>query len=221
MPRLGSLLFQCRAYGEPVQKPKLGFSSLGLYTIGDVAGADPQFLSAKLGSVGLHFHSLAQGEDPRPVVGRRASKSIGSEHTLEKDVRAKADIRLHLRQSADTIARRLRKKGYVAFGVGIKLKTAGFQIVTRQHRLGEPTDVADKLYSVGIDLLDRVDHPGPFRLVGMAAYDLRESGDMVQRDLFGTVARQRCLEVAIDQLMERFGCGCRPSCQQTHHVAGR
>ena len=39
----------------------------------------------------------------------------------------------------------------------------------------------------------------------MAAYDLREGGDLVQRDLFGTVARQRCLEVAIDQLMDRFG----------------
>ena len=170
-----------------------------------MARADPHFLSAKLGSVGLHFHSLAHGEDPRRVVGRRASKSIGSEHTLEKDVRAKADIKLHLRQAADTIARRLRKKGYVAFGVGIKLKTAGFQIVTRQHRLREPTDVADRLYSMGIDLLDRVDHPGPFRLVGMAAYDLRGTVDVLQRDFFGALARQRCLEVAIDQLMERFG----------------
>ena len=186
-------------------KTQVRLHHLGLHTIGDVARADPQFLSAKLGSVGPHFHSLAQGEDPRPVVGRRASRSIGSEQTLEKDVRTKGEIRVHLRQSAETIARRLRKKSYVANGVGIKLKTVGFQNVTRQHRLGEPTDVADVLYSVGIDLLDRIDHPGPFRLVGMAAYDLRESGDLVQRDLFGTVARQRCLEVAIDQLMDRFG----------------
>jgi DNA polymerase-4 len=178
---------------------------LGLYTIGDVARADAQFLYAKLGSVGLHFHNLAQAEDPRRVIGRRASKSIGSEQTLEKDVRAKADIRLHLRRSADTIARRLRKKGYVAFGIGIKLKTADFQIVTRQHRLSAPTDVAERLYSVGIDLLDRVHHPGPFRLVGMSAYDLTGIVDLVQRDLFSAPARQRCLEVAIDQLVELFG----------------
>ena len=186
-------------------KTQARLHSLHLYTIGDVAGADPQFLSAELGNVGLHFHNLAQGEDPRPVLGRRTSKSIGSEHTLEKDLRAKADIRLHLREASDTIARRLRKKGQVAFGVGIKLKTANFQIVTRQYRLSEPTDVADKLYSVGIDLLDRVDHAGPFRLVGMTAYDLTGAMDITQRDLFGTVARQRNLEVAIDQLMERFG----------------
>jgi DNA polymerase IV len=178
---------------------------LGLHTIGDVANADPQFLSAMLGSAGVHFHTLAQAEDPRPVIGRRASKSIGSEHTLDKDVREKADIEFHLRRSADTVGRRLRKKSYVAFGVAVKLKTADFQIVTRQHRLSEPTDVAERLYSAGVDLLNHVDHPGPFRLVGMAAYDLVGIDDAMQLDLFGTLARQRRLEVAIDELVERFG----------------
>jgi len=178
---------------------------LGLHTIGDVADADPQFLSAKLGSAGLHFHTLAQAEDPRPVTGRRASKSIGSEHTLNKDVHEKADIKFHLRRSADTIGRRLRKRSYVAFGVGIKLKTADFQILTRQHRLGEPTDVAESLYSIGVDLLNHIDHPGPFRLVGMVAYDLVGTDDLVQLKLFSTLARRRRLEVAIDELAERFG----------------
>jgi DNA polymerase-4 len=179
--------------------------NLGLHTIGDVADADPQSLSAMLGRVGLHFHTLAQAEDPRPVVGRRTSKSIGSEHTLDKDVREKVDIEFHLRRSADAIGRRLRKKSYVAFGVGVKLKTTNFQLVTRQYRLSEPTDVAERLYSVGVDLLNRIDHPGPFRLVGMVAYDLVGIDDLVQLDLFRTLTRQRQLEVAIDGLAERFG----------------
>jgi DNA polymerase-4 len=120
-------------------------------------------------------------------------------------VHKKANIKFHLRRSADAIGRRLRKKSYVAFGVGVKLKTADFQIVTRQHRLSEPTDVAERLYSVGVDLLDHVDHPGPFRLVGMVAYDLVGIDDLVQLDLFSTRPRQRRLEVAIDELAERFG----------------
>ena len=178
---------------------------LGLHTIGDVANADAKLLSTKLGSAGLHFHTLAQAEDPRPVIGRRASKSVGSEHTLDEDVCDKADIKLHLRRSADTIGRRLRKKNYAAFGVGVKLKTADFQIVTRQHRLSEPTDVAERLYSVGVALLNHVDHPGPFRLVGLVAYDLVDINNLVQLDLFSAFARQRQLEVAIDGLAERFG----------------
>ena len=186
-------------------KTQVRLHQIGMHTIADVAEADVQFLSAKLGRAGLHFHALAHAEDPRPVIGRRASKSIGSEHTLDEDVHEKADIKFHLRRSADTIGRRLRKKNYAAFGVGIKLKTADFQMVTRQHRLGEPTDVAERLYSIGIALLNHVDHPGPFRLVGLVAYDLVDIDNLTQLDLFSAFARQRQLEVAIDGLAERFG----------------
>jgi len=186
-------------------KTQARLHQLGLHTIGDVAHADPRFLSTKLGSTGVHFHTLAHAEDPRAVIGRRASKSIGSEHTLDEDVREKADIKFHLRRSADTIGRRLRKKNYVAFGVGIKLKTTEFQILTRQHRLSEPTDVAERLYSVGVDLLNHIHHHGPFRLIGLVAYDLVDIDDVVQLDLFSTLARQRKLEVAIDGLADRFG----------------
>jgi DNA polymerase IV len=186
-------------------KTQARLHQLGMHTIADVADADVQFLSAKLGGAGLHFHTLAQAEDPRPVIGRRASKSVGSEHTLDENVREKADIKFLLRRSADTIGRRLRKRNYVAFGVGIKLKTAGFHLVTRQHRLSEPTDVAERLYSVGVALLNHVEHPGPFRLVGLVAYDLVDINDLLQLDLLSAFARQRQLEIAIDGLAERFG----------------
>jgi DNA polymerase-4 len=186
-------------------KTQVRLHHLGLRTIGDVANADPAFLSAKLGSAGLHFLALALADDPRQVSGRRSSKSIGSEHTLDKDVREKAEIKRHLRRSADAIGRRLRQKSYVAFGVGVKLKTTDFQILTRQRRLSEPTDVTERLYSVGVDLLNEFNHPGPFRLVGMVAYDLVGLNDRVQLELFGTSARQRRLEVAIDELAERYG----------------
>ena len=186
-------------------KTQARLHQIGLHTIGEVANADPEFLCAKLGSAGLHFRALAQAEDTRPVIGQRASKSIGSEHTLDKDVYEKAKIKLHLRRSAEAIGRRLRQKRYVAVGVGVKLKTTDFQILTRQRRLNEPTDVTERLYSVGVDLLNAFDHPGPFRLIGMVAYDLVGIDDLVQPGLFSTSARQRRLEVAIDELAERFG----------------
>ena len=178
---------------------------LGLRTIGSVAEADPQFLSAKLGTAGLHFFTLAHAEDPRPVLGSRMSKSIGSENTLDRDVSEKADIKFHMRRSADVIGRRLRKKNYLAFGVALKLKTASFQLISRRHRLSEPTDIAERLYSVAVDLLEHIDHSGPFRLIGLVAYDLVGSDDVAQPDLFNTRGRRRQLEVAIDRLAERFG----------------
>jgi DNA polymerase-4 len=176
-----------------------------LLTIGSVAEADPKFLSTKLGSAGLHFYTLAHAEDPRPVLGSRRSKSIGSENTLDRDLSDKADIKFHMRRSADVIGRRLRKKNYLAFGLGLKLKTANFQLISRRHRLNEPTDVAERLYSSAVDLLEHVDHRGPFRLVGLVAYDLVGSNDHAQPGLFNTLGRRRQLEVAIDHLAARFG----------------
>jgi DNA polymerase IV len=85
------------------------------------------------------------------------------------------------------------------------LKTTEFQILTRQRRLREATDVAERLYSVGIDLLDEFNHPGQFRLVGLVGHDLLGPNDRVQLELFSTPSRQRRLEVAIDELAARFG----------------
>ena len=193
-----------RLWGAGV-KTESRLLALGLRTIGDVAASDPKWLSAKLGKAGLHFNMLARAQDPRPVVGGRASKSIGSEQTLETDVSDKETIKLYLRRAADTIGRRLRKKNYVASGVGVKLKTAAFKSLTRQQRLSEPTDVAEHLYTVGVELLDQFGHRGPFRLIGMVAYDLSGAGESMPSDLFGTFTRRRKLEVALDQLAERFG----------------
>lgn len=187
------------------QKTEPRLLALGLRTIGDVAEADPRLLVDKLGKLGLHFHTLAQAKDPRRVDSHRKSKSIGSEATLSRDVRDKEEIKLHLRRSADKVARRLRAKCFVASGVGVKLKTADFKSLTRQHHLSEPTDVAEQLYRVGVDLLDAFTHRGPFRLVGMTAYDLMQAGAATQGGLFDTFGRRRQLEVALDTLAARFG----------------
>ncbi len=186
-------------------KTQARLQDLGLLTIGDVANADPKFLLGKLGKAGLHFHALAHAVDPRAVAGSRAGKSIGSEHTLDTDISDVAEIKRHLRRSAETIGKRLRKKSWLAFGVSVKLKTASFQILSRQRRLNEPTDVAETIYAIGVELLKAFDNPGPFRLVGMAAYDLVNFKDKTQLDLFSGSARQRQLEAAIDDLTERYG----------------
>jgi DNA polymerase-4 len=181
---------------------------LGLKVIGDVAAADPRWLERELGRAGLHFYSLANAEDRREVEGDRASKSVGSEVTLDKDIRIGDEMKRHLRRSADEIGARLRKKRILAFGVRVKLKTADFQILTRQHRLARATDVADELYSIAVGLLPEFTHEGPFRLVGMAAYELAEAEEKAQADLFAAGGeRRRKLEVAVDALTQRFGAG--------------
>jgi len=57
-------------------------------------------------------------------------------------------------------------------------------------------------------LLDEIGQRGPFRLVGLAAYDLRPAvTPESQLALLATGNRERRLETAIDALVDRFGRG--------------
>lgn len=176
----------------------------GYQTIGDIAAADPAELRNQLGSAGSHFYELAHGRDPRRVEGSRRSRSMGSERTLNEDVVAREDIARHLQRSADRIARRLRRKDLLAGGVRVRLKTTAFKLISRQCTLAAPSDVAQELYEAGISLLDRFDEPGPFRLVGLTAFDLVRENTAAQRDLFSN-EKERRLEATLDELSERFG----------------
>ena len=186
------------------KKTQARLTAMGLQTIGDVANADPAFLVERLGNAGYHFYALSHAEDPRKVARRHVPKSIGSEQTLMSDIPIGAALRRHLQRSADRIASRLKKKNLIARGVRVKLKTAQFQILTRQRSLDPATDVAEILLKSSIELLEAFDHAGLFRLVGMAAFDLLPGSASQQLDLFSSNAKRRRLESAIDALNERY-----------------
>jgi len=177
----------------------------GYQTIGQIAAADPAALERELGGLGRRFYSLAHGEDARDVAASQRAHSIGSDRTLARDVHRRADIVLHLHRAADEVGRRLRHRGCLAGGVRVKLKTADFRLMSRQRRLLRPTDVAALLHERAVALLDEFDDAGPFRLVGLAAYDLVRCTEAAQLDIFADGARQRRLETAIDAVSARFG----------------
>ena len=182
--------------------PKL--QALGFETIGDIASADVRFLAGHLGSAGSHFHELAHARDPRRVLRGHASRSIGSDRTLGRDISSREAIEVHLRRAADRIARRVRGKNFVAGGVRIRLKSNQFEMFTRQRQLKKPADTADAFFALSQQLLGEFDHPGPFRLVGMAVFDLNWRDEPQQLDFFEDSV-QRDLETTIDDLIERFG----------------
>ena len=189
-------------------KTQQRLSALGLDTIGDVAAADPRWLESRLGKAGNHFHRLAHARDPRPVLTSRMARSIGSERTLTVDVSSTTEIAFLLRRAADAVGRRLRRHGYVARGVRVKLKRSDFTLLTRQRRLAEPTDLSEDIYRSAIALLPEFGDPGPFRLVGIAAYKLERQSVAQQLDLpMGEGSRNRRLDAVLDQLDKRFGPG--------------
>ena len=194
--------------------------ALGYHTIGDIAGADPALLAHQLGSAGAHFHELAHARDPRRVDHRRRAASVGSDRTLSHDVSARHDIEMHLRRAADRVARRVRAKNHVSRGIRVRLKTHRFELLTRQCRLPRPGDTSAEYFAAARNLLDEFDHPGPFRLVGLAAYDLEWRRYPRQLDLFEDGAARR-LETTIDGLIDRFGAGVVQRACDIHKAPGK
>jgi DNA polymerase-4 len=179
----------------------------GFRTIGDMAAADPRKLERALGKLGARFFALARGEDFRQVEGARRARSLSCERTLNADVSARHEIEAHLRAAADTVARRLRRRGLRAGGVRVKLKRTDFQILTRQRTLHPPSDVAAEFFATARTLLDEIVAQGPFRLVGLGAYEIATASADEQLGLAIDSQRLRALETALDSVVERFGAG--------------
>lgn len=122
-------------------------ATLVIATVGDLAIAD-------LGTQQEHFGRsysewLAQAphrRDQRPVVVSSAPKSISRERTFERDLHPRHDrptLSTVFSELCAQVSDDLRRKGYVGRTVGIKLRYADFNTVTRDLTL--PTATANAL----------------------------------------------------------------------------
>jgi DNA polymerase-4 len=189
-------------------------AGLGLCTIGDVAAADPERLGRELGALGEHIHALSLGLDDRPVVSDHGRRSVGSERTLERDIRGRGPVEKQLRAACERVACDLRAAELVARAVRVKVKYATFQLATRDGQLPTPADDSAALYEAARRLLERLDLEAPIRLVGAAAFELSPRGAPQQGDLFLQPVRDKHhrLESTLDAIREKFGDKIRRAC---------
>jgi DNA polymerase-4 len=150
---------------------------LNIHTIGELAAAPTELLVAHFGrSTGAWLAQVAQGIDERPVVTWSEPKSISRETTFERDLHAKHD-RARLSEIFTNLCMRLaddlQRKGYASRTIGIKLKFADFQVVTRDLTL--PDDVIDgqQIRLAATECLKRVPLEQRIRLLGVRAGSLR------------------------------------------------
>jgi len=121
------------------------------------------------------LHTAAHGEDDRPFSTDSGSKSISRETTFERDLHARQDreqltpifTQLCTRLSAD-----LKRKGYVARTIGIKLRYTDFRRISRDLTLPEPTDDPAVIRRAAGECLRRADLAHKFRLLGVKASGL-------------------------------------------------
>jgi DNA polymerase-4 len=175
----------------------------GFQRIGDLQRAGDAELSRRYGAEGRRLARLALGMDDRAVSADRECKSISAETTFERDLAEFRALELHLWHLCERVSARLKSSSLAGSTVTLKLKTAAFRIRTRAQSLTQPTQLAERIFATGRDLLIAETDGTMFRLIGIGVSVLC---DAAHADASDWIERRSALaERAMDRLRTRFG----------------
>ncbi len=170
---------------------------------------DEQSLIRRYGQFGLHLSRLARGIDNRIITPSRQAKSISSETTFEQDTTEQTFLEKTLWKLSEKVARRCKEKNLAGTTIVLKLKTSNFKSLTRNHKLVDPSQLADSLYSYGVELFRKEisQHPNrAYRLIGIGYAGLTADTQADPFDLGDPdKAKRRDAEHAMDQVRDKFG----------------
>lgn len=183
---------------------------LGIRNVGQLQGIPLRLLEKEFGAMGRHLHSAAHGQDETPVPlydGKREYKQMSEETTLARDTRDVDLLALVLLRLCDDLAHRLRREGYLARTVTLKIKLEDFESSSRSATLSYATDTEYQLYLAAEKLLRGYKFGARrVRLIGVAASNLVAEHAPEQLSLFGdNRLRYRQLSRARDTIIGRFG----------------
>lgn len=201
----GELLFV-----GPATKRKL--YDYGIYTIGQLAEADPSILSHRLGKVAYILHVFANGEDQTPVSMENTSapiKSIGNSTTTPRDLVNESDVAIIIYLLAESVAARLRENHFKGDVVEISVRDKDLYSFIRQHKISMPTNITSEIAAAAMKLFrENYKWKKPIRSMGVRVSDLVLEDCPVQLDLFISQEqreKQHRVDVAVDTIRRRFG----------------
>ena len=170
----------CRKINGIGPRSSATLEELGIRSIGELAHAPVEMLVEQFGNhYGYWLSEVAQGHDQRPVVAKREPKSISRETTFERDLDPKRDretLSRILLDLCEKLSGDLKRKGYRGKTIGMKLRYADFQTVTRDTTLDSPIDDAESIRAAVRSCLKRVPLDGRLRLLGVRVGALVSAG---------------------------------------------
>jgi len=179
---------------------------LGVRTIGQLAALPVAQLQAEFGLLGAELQRRAQGLDDSPVSPGGEPKSIGQEHTFGQDTADVPTVERRLLALSDQVAAELRRTGYQARTITLKLRYEGYTTLTRATTLPTPTDLEKTIFETALALL-RQEWRGQrkVRLIGVRGSNLMRQASY-QLGLFAVGdERQSRLSRAVDEIRARYG----------------
>ena len=172
-------------------------------TIGDLQRVDRSALVRRFGRHGASLVDRAMGRDADPVDDPDAAKSVSHEMTFDEDTSDPEVLERTLLAMSEGVSGRLRHSGIKAGTVTVKIRDSGFNTITRQKGLPEPSDMTEPIWQAALALARPEMRGKRIRLLGVAASGF---GVKEQLGLFeaGEAKKRRVVEAA-DEIRERFG----------------
>jgi DNA polymerase-4 len=180
----------------------------GITHIGQLQTREENDLLLRYGSIGRRLARFARGIDDREVDPDGPAKSISAETTFNEDIADFARLDRILWPLCEKVSYRLKRAELAGGTVTLKLKTDGFQILTRNRKLADPTQLAEAIYRAAKPLLQREANGRYFRLIGVGTGDLVDEAVADPPDLADPDAqRRKAVEQTIDKLRDKLGRG--------------
>ena len=190
------------------EKTAVRMQALGYATVGDLARGPADLVVGQLGAVGDWLRRCARGEDDlrvTPPDEAPDAKSIGHEHTLERDVYERLQLEAILYYLAEKTGRRARKAQMAGRRVVLKLRDRTFHTITHGRVLPHPVDADADLFRIGRDLLEETRFwERGVRLLGISLQMLVTTGGARQMALDFAARPSRAVPV-VDLIKSKYG----------------
>lgn len=188
-------------------KTSLLLKEFGVLLASDILKFPQSFWIKRLGKCGAGIYEKALGIDNSPVVPFSEPKSCSAEDTFSVDTDSLPELEKWLLHQAQSVGRELRRDGYRARTITIKVKFQDFRLITRSRSLGEPTDCTNVIFKTAAELLRELKLQTKVRLIGVGVSNMTRGLQQTRLFSDGTTARQEKLDEAMDAIDRRFGKG--------------
>lgn len=151
----------------PVTAKKM--HTLGIYNGRTLKACSLEMLTRQFGKAGQVYYDFARGIDLRPVTVERIRKSVGCEHTLEKDISLRSSVIIELYHVATELVERIKAKQFNGNTLTLKIKYHDFVQQTRSFSSRRPLTTLKEILPLAKKLLTDIDYEQhPIRLIGLS-----------------------------------------------------
>lgn len=157
----------------PVTAKKM--HTLGIHNGTDLKTCSLEMLTRQFGKAGALYYEFARGIDLRPVEAIRIRKSVGCEHTLEKDISIRSSVIIELYHVATELIERLQHSGFKGNTLTLKIKFHDFSQKTRSITQPKELSVLADILPLAKQLLNDIEYTThPIRLIGLSVSNPHE-----------------------------------------------